>query len=265
MFKGYVIVASNVPGVDYIRCAEVLAHSIKRKYEKADITLLSDSDAPNKYFHRTVKFPYGDVASGSTWKLANDWQVYEASPYEATIKLEADMFIPENIEHWWDTLTQHDLILSTTIRDYKGQISKVNDYRRFIGNNNLPDVYNAITYFKKSEKAERFFKIVRNIFENWPEYREYLVCDKDEPVTTDWAYAIAAHIMGVENVTLPGFEQMSMVHMKPAINRLLAEDWSEELIYECTPAAFKVGTFPQRYPFHYHIKDFSAILRIMYG
>ena len=264
MFKGYVIVAINTPGTDYVRCAEVLAHSIKRNTPRADITLLTDNDEPNPYFHRVIKLPYGDLAPDSNWKLINDWQVYEASPYDYTIKLEADMFLPESIEYWWEVLKERDLVVSTTIRNFKGEISKARDYRRFLDNNQLPDVYNAITYFKKSPLASRFFDIVRNVFENWDEYKTILKCDLNEPCTTDWAYSIACHILGTEATTLPGFEQMSMVHMKPRINDLLVEDWTNELNYECLEQ-LRINTFPQRYPFHYHIKDFSTILRIIYG
>jgi hypothetical protein len=264
MFKGYVIVAENTDTVNYVRCAEVLANSIKKFDPRADLTLISNSVEVNGYFHRVVPLPYGDLAPNSDWKLINDWQVYEASPYDYTIKLEADMFVPASIEYWWDILKDRDLVVSTTIRNFKGEVSDVRDYRRFIDNNNLPDTYNAITYFKKSELANTFFQIVRDVFENWDTYKAILKCDKDEIATTDWAYAIASHILGEENTTLPTFDAMSMVHMKPAINKLLTEDWTDEVIYECTET-LKVGTYPQRYPFHYHIKDFSTILKVMYG
>lgn len=264
MFKGFVIPAINTNDVNYVRCAEVLAHSIRRKAPKVDITLLTDNDSPNPYFHRVVKLPYGDLAPNSNWKLINDWQVYEASPYDYTIKLEADMYFPENIDYWWDTLKEREVVVSSTIRDYKGNVSRSREYRRFIDNNQLPDVYNAITYFKKGTAANRFFSIVRSVFENWDKFKQELKCDLNEPATTDWAYSIACHLEGVENTTLPLFDQMSMVHMKPGINNLLVEDWTKELNYECSEQ-LKINTFPQRYPFHYHVKDFSNILKIVYG
>ena len=43
-----------------------------------------------------------------------------------------------------------------------------------LDDNNLPDIYNAITYFKKSDTAERFYGIVRDVFENWEEYKAIL-------------------------------------------------------------------------------------------
>jgi len=236
--------AQDTEKTSYTRCAEVLSKSIKRVMPAADVTIIT-----------TDMLPHGDLAKDSDWKLINDWQVYDASPYEYTIKLEADMYIPRNIEHWWDVLQDRDVVISKTIRNYKQETSKVRFYRRFIDDNKLPDVYNAITYFKKSDIAQEFFNLVREIFNNWTEYKKILKCNPEEIATTDWVYAIACHIMGEEKTTMP-FTEMSMVHMKPYINNLPTENWTDTLIYECLPDQLRVQTFLQQYPFHYHVKNF---------
>lgn len=243
--------AQNTVSTDYVGCAEVLCKSILKVMPDANVTIITD-------------LPHGDLAPDSDWKLINDWQVYEASPYEYTIKLEADMIVPYNIDYWWDILCDRDLVISNTIRNYKSEISDCKVYRNFITNNELPDVYNAVTYFKKSETAEKFFKLVRNIFENWEEYKSIFRCNTGEPATTDWVYAIACHIMGTENTMLPMFTQFSMVHMKQHINDLISDNWTNELVYECEDH-LRINTFPQYYPFHYHIKDFSKTLGEYYG
>jgi hypothetical protein len=253
MNRGFVIMAQNTTSVDYVKCAEQLSNSINKVMPDANVTIITDK-----------LLPYGDLAVDSDWKLINDWQVYEASPYEYTIKLEADMLIPRNIDYWWDILKEHDLIVSGTVRDYTNGISNIKSYRQFIINNNLPDVYNAITYFKKSDKAEQFYKIVRNIFENWNEFKSNLMCETSEIATTDWAYSIACHIMGVENTTLPNFSEFSFIHMKQFINNLMIDDWTKELLFEFNPS-LKVNTIVQEYPFHYHVKSFSNIIGEHYG
>jgi hypothetical protein len=205
----------------------------------------------------TDMLPHGDQAPDSDWKLINDWQVYEASPYDETIKLEADMFLPRSIEHWFDILSINDVTLCTKIRNYKGEISDVRVYRKFIDDNNLPDIYNAITYFKKSETAERFYGIVRDVFENWEEYKAILKCNPTEEATTDWVYAIASHIVGVEKTTLPNFDELSMTHMKQFVSSTATENWTDTLVYELLPDVLRVHTYSQEYPFHYHSKSFS--------
>ena len=82
MTKGFVIVAQNTTEVDYVKCAEVLAQSIKTQMPSANVSLISDNTTQCKAFDQVIKLPYGDVDPTSKWKLANDWQVYEASPYE---------------------------------------------------------------------------------------------------------------------------------------------------------------------------------------
>ena len=245
MNKGFVIMAQDTEKTSYTKCAETLKKSILRVMPDANVTIIT-----------TDILPYGDLAVNSDWKLINDWQVYEASPYDYTIKLEADMYIPRNIDHWWNVLKDREVVVSSTIRNFKQEISDVRVYRRFIDDNNLPNVYNAITYFKKSAVAKQFFAIVKEIFENWEEYKKILKCNPDEVATTDWVYALACHVMGVEKTTMPGFNEMSMVHMKSFINGNPTENWTDTFIYECLPDQIRVQTVPQQYPFHYHVKNF---------
>jgi len=266
MNNGFVILSQDNNQNVYQKCADTLAISIKRTMPKAKVSLITSNkvDNPNLY-DSVIPLPYGDLDSKSDWKLINDWQVYEASPYEYTIKLEADMYLPKSIDHWWNVLKHRDLVISTTIRDFKQEISKSRVYRRFIDDNKLPDAYNAITYFKKSHTAKSFFNLVRHIFENWSDFRAILKCSPYEEATTDWVYALAAHIIGVEKCTLPNFKEMSMVHMKRLINNLPTEDWTDALVYEILPHALRVNSCPQSYPFHYHIKNFSNKILEAYG
>jgi len=241
MSKGFVIMAHDTEKVKYTKCAEALSKSILHVMPNANITIITSD-----------MLPHGNLGG-----FANDWQVYEISPYDETIKLEADMYIPRSIEHWWDVLSVNDVVVSSTIRNFKQEISTVKTYRRFINDNKLPDVYNAITYFKKSDTAKKFFDVVRNVFENWEEYKSILRCNPQEEVSTDWVYAIACHIVGKEKTTLPTFTEMSMVHMKQFVNGNPTENWTDTFVYECLPNQIRVQSIPQQYPFHYHIKNFS--------
>ena len=260
MNRGIVILAQNTDKVNYIENAELLAQSITKCMPNLHLTLVTDDIDDSKYFDNVVALPYGDLSPQSDWKLINDWQVYEATPYKHTIKLEADLFITQPFDYWWSVLQQKDVVISTKIRNFKQEISTSRFYRKFIDDNNLPDVYNAITYFKKSELAKRFFEIVKDVFYNWDHYKNSLKCNTTEQATTDWAYAIACHILGVENTTISNFDSMSMIHMKQHINNLAVENWEEVLVYEINKDVIRVNTYPQLYPFHYHIKSFHKKL-----
>ncbi len=259
MTRGFLVLAQDIPNsVTYLNCARALAKSIKKVMPNANISIVTDNPLVDKTeWDQVIALPFGDLDKDKEWKLTNEWQLYEASPYDETIKIDADIFIPRSIEHWWDILSQKDVVVCSTIRNFKNEISTVKLYRRFITDNHLPDAYNAITYFKKSETANKFFGIVKDVFENWSEYRAILKCKPDEIVTADWAYAIACHIIGKEHTMLPTFTEMSMVHMKQFINSIPTDNWTDTLIYEINECNLRVHTCPQLYPFHYHVKSFS--------
>ena len=240
MNKGFVIMAQDTEQTSYTKCAEILHKSILRVMPNANITVITND-----------MLPHGNLGG-----FVNDWQVYEVSPYDYTFKLEADMYIPRNIDHWWDVLKDRDIVVSSTIRNFKQEISDVRFYRKFIDDNKLPDVYNAITYFKKSDTAQYFFNLVKEVFTNWEEYKKILQCKPEEPASTDWVYAIACHLMGIEKTMMPLFTEMSMVHMKQYINGTPTENWTDAFVYECLPDQIRIQTISQQYPFHYHVKNF---------
>jgi hypothetical protein len=149
-----------------------------------------------------------------------------------------------------------DLVISQGCRDFYDKAGKSRYYRKIFDDNNLPDVYNAITYWQTSDTATEFFKLVRNIFENWEKYKTLLKFP-DEIATTDVVYAMAAVIMGVENVTLPQGLGPTIVHMKKHMIPILSEDWSKELVCEHTNPGIRINTVAQWGLVHYYIKELS--------
>ena len=260
MTRGFIISAQNTAEVDYVKCAEVLCRRIKYLMPTESVSLLTDIAFESPIFDHVIQYPHGDRCIHDQWKLANDWQVYEASPYDLTIKLEADIYLPRSISHWWNILSNQDLVISTHIRDFRNQLSDNKFYRKVIVDNALPDTYNAISYFRKSATAQEFFNLVKDIFDNWDQYKKLIKCYDTEQATTDVVYAIAAKIIGVERCTLPSFTDMSMIHMKKMINDSTMNDWTREYLYEISHETLRINTIPQLYPFHYHVKSFSKIL-----
>jgi hypothetical protein len=96
--------------------------------------------------------------------------------------------------------------------------------------------------------------LVRDIFSHWQCYRTLLKFPDDQP-TTDVVYAMAAVIMGPEQVTLPAGIGPTIVHMKSHINPIKTNDWTQELIWEKDPA--RINTVAQWGMIHYHVKDWQ--------
>ena len=129
----------------------------------------------------------------------------------------------------------------------------------------LPDLYNAITYWRISETAMQFFTIVRDIFSTWDTIRESLELGQSDPGSTDVVYAVAAKLIGVEKVTLPlTVSYPTLIHMKARINWLQQEDWTKEMVWELDGPNIRINTIDQQYPFHYHNKEFSKVLNEHY-
>jgi len=231
--RGYIIPAI---GTQYVKCAHKLADSILKFHPAANITIIDQN-----------MLPYGDCGG-----YANDWQMFRATPYRQTIKLEADMICASSIDHWWTLFETRDVVISQGCRDFYDRKGTARTYRKLFDNNDLPDVYNAITYWRRSQTAMEFFDLVRSIFENWNDYRTLLKFP-DETASTDVVYAMAAVIMGPEKVTLPPGLGPTIVHMKKHINPIQSEDWTKELVWENNP--FRINTVAQWGLVHYHIKE----------
>ena len=247
--RGYLIPAIDTESVDYLSCAQQLARSIRQWHPDANISVITVKRCNDPVFDHVVPLPYGDLGG-----FANDWQCFAASPYRQTIKLEADMFVASPIDHWWTLFEKRDVVISQGCKDLTNQPSDNRTYRKLFDVNSLPDVYNAVTYWRLSARAKEFFELVRNIFENWDRFK-ILLKFPDEQATTDVVYAMAAVIMGVETVTLPKGMGPMITHMKRYIIPTLTEDWTQELVWEATDPGLRIHTVAQSGFVHYHIKD----------
>ena len=250
--QGYLIVAHNTNNTNYVDCARTLAKTIKYWHPDAQICLLTNqTDASDPFlFDYIHNFPY----PLSDNPYANDWQVFHATPFRETIKLEADMMITSGIDYWWTILRNRDVVVSTGCRDWKDQRASARHYRKVFDANNLPDVYNAITYWRRSETAQEFFNTVRNIFENWDEYRKLLKFPEDVP-STDVVYAMAANIVGPEKCTMPFARYPTIVHMKRHIAGTQHDAWINELSWEYKNYMMRVNSIAQWGAFHYNVKE----------
>jgi hypothetical protein len=247
--RGYLIPAVDTESVDYLACAQQLARSIRQWHPDANISVITVKRCDDPVFDHVIPLPYGDLGG-----FANDWQCFAASPYRQTIKLEADMFVASPIDHWWTLFEKRDVVVSQGCKDLTNQSSDNRTYRKLFDINSLPDVYNAVTYWRLSAQAKEFFELVQNIFENWDRFKTLLKFP-DEVATTDVVYAMAAVIMGVETVTLPKGMGPMITHMKRYIIPTLTDDWTQELVWEATDPGLRIHTVAQSGFVHYHIKD----------
>lgn len=248
--RGYVIPAFNIGSVDYVDCARTLAKTMLMQHPNARICLLTNDKTAVDHnlfaYTRIVE----DIDTDNAY--ANDPLVFSHSPFRQTIKLEADMMVASPVDHWWTLFEHRDVVISQGCRDFYSNVSTCRTYRKLFDANNLPDVYNAVTYWRVSQTATDFFRLVKRIFANWASYKTLLKFPEEVP-STDVVYAMAAQILGPELVTLPRGLGPQIVHMKKGINPFSAQRWTDELVWEFNP--MRIQTVAQWGYVHLNVKD----------
>ena len=261
--QGFITFAQNTDHVDYLKLAYVQAMSIKLVMPDAKYAVIVDEatlarveDCHHKVFDYVIPLPI-DHAVNETWKLSNEWQVFGLTPFKETIKLESDIVFTRSIEHWWTMFRLKNVVLSLGCRDFKGDPSEVRRYRKLFDDNNLPDTYSGLMYFRYSKEATDFFDVAERVYENW-EYisQNILINCRDDLPTTDVVYALAALHLGVESCTLPEIDFVNFTHMKNAINGWPeATPWTKLVVSELELPMIRVNNINQYHPFHYQDKN----------
>jgi hypothetical protein len=247
--QGYVCVAVNTDTVNYVSMAQRMFASLRHWHPEARTCLVTDREI------QEPEFDHVRILTPQSNPFANDPQAFRLTPFRETIKLEADMLIVSGIDHWWTMLRHRDVVISTGCFNWQGDTSTYRGYRQIFDANNLPDVYNAITYWRLSETSQQFYQLVRDIFDNWTTIKSCLTFP-EVTASTDVVYAIAAQIMGPESVTMPFASYPRITHMRPHISGT-AGSWTQELTWEWHHGRLRIETVPQWGAFHYHEKSWQ--------
>lgn len=262
MSKGFVVLAQNTPEVDYIHQAYVLALSIHATQTETNISLITNDIVPEEYlsvFDQVIPIPWVDETA-SRFKSENRWKIYHVTPYDETIVLDVDMLMLTDIHDWWWYCQEHDLLFCSQVVNYKGDIIQNSLYRKTFTSNDLPNPYFALHYFKKSETAEYFYKVLEFVVNNWewcygklaPEhYQNWL--------SMDLASAIALELSGLNHIA-DICSPLRFVHMKPGVQGWvpIPSHWTKTIPYMYTKKGeLIVGNIQQHYLFHYVEKDFA--------
>jgi len=271
MSKGYFTIAQ---GDQYVRYAYALALSLKlsqKEHSKLAIGITPGYKVPEEYAHAfdaIVEIPWGDAAADTTWKLENEWKAIYMSPYDETIKLDADMIFNSDLSEWRNVLGQSEVVFCTEASTYRNEKVESDYYRKVFTQNNLPNVYTAFFYFKKSDAAHELFKLAEHIYNNWQRYFFEFLEAEHRPafVSTDVVFAIAAKILDIESLNMnPHIPVPTFVHMKTQLQKWhldrnappIPEEWNKVVqVYFNNDCELNIGNYRQTLPFHYHVKDF---------
>ena len=263
MDRGITLIAQNNTVYDYVEQATALAMSVKQ-YNNIPVSIITNDKVPEEYrsyFDKVIPIEWGDMASESNWKVENRWKVYHQTPYNETIVMDTDMLVTSNIEHLWKFYSNYDLFFTTNPVTYRGEIVRSKYYREFFEENNLPNIYCALYYFKKSDYAHKFFEYLELVVKNFNKFQRYL-CPKTEQdfLSMDVAIAITIKLLDIEDeVTNTRSSVSKFVHMKPYVQnwKKPRNSWQSSVSsYLTKDLDLYIGNVRQTGIFHYTEKDF---------
>jgi hypothetical protein len=260
--RGFITIAQNSDGADYIRMAYVLAMSI-RATQKYPLSVCVEDPAavPERYrwaFDHIIRIPFGDDAAGFSWKVQNKWKYIHMSPYDQSIALDADMLMLDNLEEWWNAMDRNGMSVRVSSRAFNFRgffIGREDSHRRAFYENDLPNAHTAVMYFNKSQRSWLFFQRLERIFKHWREhYTVFCRSRMPDRFSGDMACAIAMFQEGI-----PESASLEFTHMRAAGQAWGNDDdrWTAYSTVSFNPSLrLKINAHLQVGAFHYIDKDF---------
>lgn len=261
--KGFLVLAQNSEDIDYVRQAYALALSLKSSQSSCLVSLVTNDPVPEEYqlvFDKIIPIPGEDQAADSVWKVENRWKLYHITPYDETIVLDSDMLVLEDFTPVWDQLTNYDIFFNSTIKDFRGRQLKDFVNRKMFNENELPNVYFGLHYFKKNRQALDFYNVMAFVVANWERvYFDIAPKSKQNWLSMDVSAAIAAKILGIDDRVVNKNINWSITHMKANIQNIspIPSSWTKVLDWHVTDLGqLFVSNIQQHGVFHYIDNDF---------
>ena len=257
------LLAQNNDKEDYVEQSIALAMSAK-KFNDISVTLITNDNVPSrykKYFDNIQPISWGDMAEYSDWKIENRWKVFHQSPYKETIVMDTDMLILKNIDYLWKFYSNYELFFTTNPVTYRNEKITSDYYRKMFTENNLPNIYSALYYFKRTEFTHNFFAYLEMVVKNFDEFQKDLCPNKtQDKLSLDVAIAMTIKLMGIESqVTNQNSTVSKFVHMKSFIQNWKSPmtSWQNLVSSHFTNNLdLYVGNHRQTNIFHYTEKSF---------
>jgi hypothetical protein len=264
---GFLTFAENTAEIDYLNLAYLQALNVKATQKQNSYAVVVDkntakliNDKHRKVFDYIIELHNDYNSELSSWRLANECQVFNLTPFKETIKLESDLLFTTSIDHWLSSFRLRDVFMPLGCLTSQGEQAKNRAYRRFFDSNVLPDVYTGLMYFRFSQTAADFFKTASLIREHWDELKIRILknCREDTP-STDVLYSVTAQTVGVESVTLPSLDFIRFAHMKPEINSYNTDiPWYDAVMSERDGDMLRINSINQYWPVHYYEKQYAT-------
>lgn len=209
--RGIVIFAYVNGPIDYFHIADIAAGLAKRHLD-LPVTLITNVERQPKHADSVIitETPetrdyrtFGDLKT--EWLNGNRASVYELTPYDQTLMIDADYFMMNNqLMKLFDT--DLELACYDTVCDITDNTAFDQAHIR-LANTSIPMLWATVVYFTKGELSESVFKFMDTIRQNW-EFYSNLYGFTATLYRNDYALSIALHALtgfGIGNyATIPG-------------------------------------------------------------
>lgn len=253
--KGYLLFAIDNSEVEYSTLAYACALTIKLTQPDGYNNVTVITNAKHK-FNDKIQIFDNIIEYTETIGMDCRSRAYELSPYQRTVLLDSDMLFLKTMDHYWDQVTNLDLFIASSPQNYKGKSFNYGPYRKVFVDADLPDIYNAWTYFRKSEQAQEFFNLVKLMTDNPdPFIKKFLPSLGLSKIPTDEAFALSLCILGLEDLAVyPEWDFPRITHMKPLVQgwKEYLVDWTEKIrMLVDQQGHVKLGVWQQTELLHY--------------
>jgi hypothetical protein len=172
------------------------------------------------------------------------------------------MLVLQNINIWWDFLSNYEMFFTSNVLNYRGDTADTSYYRKTFLDNNLPNLFSGLHYFKKCEFAQEFYTWLELVVTNWEEFYEQhlLVATRPKHVSIDVCAAIVTKILDCESFITNKISKFpSFTHMKQHCQgwSSVQSSWQDQMgVYISKDGSLKIGNYLQTGVLHYTEKDF---------
>jgi hypothetical protein len=176
MMRGVVIFAYNSGGIDYQAMAAWSASRIAR-HLGLPTTLITDSVPSDSTAFEDVVVTtaesggsryFADIGNNVTWFNGNRMDVYNLSPYDETLVLDADYVVCSNQLNLLFEMSQ-DFLAPITAYDMTN--TRTFDDLNWFGANRMPMAWATVMRFRRSLLSKSVFDMMAMIREHWQHYR----------------------------------------------------------------------------------------------
>lgn len=190
--RGIIAFATNTDTVNYVEIASRTLTVASKILDLPYQIITTDTK------HHNLRFDI-DSETFVQWNNFDRHSVYELSPFDETLVIDADYLILDNnlkkiFEIEWDYLLQRNSFALTQA------------WPNSMGPNGLPFVWATVFAFRKTSKSKLFFELIKRIQDNYGYYVN-LFNIRERNYRNDYAFAIADYIINgynIESNSIPG-------------------------------------------------------------